>query len=472
MSLRFAPASAEPAPASLARYDAAVRALAEAKSVDEVKDLRDKAEAMRAYARQAKNKQLETDAAEIRIRAERRLGELIAGQKATVGMAKGGQPYQSTGSKSAPVERAATLAEAGIDKKLSARAQKMAAVPEAEFESMVGEWRERAEAENERVTTNLLKAGERAEQGRRENDFYPTPESLIAQVVGRWKPRSRIVWEPCAGDGRIVAALQAAGFETVRADIAQGQDFFASDAPLPDIALCTNPPFERVREFIDHAFAIGIHEMCLVLPERIWASGIGREQFERHRPAVWANLDWREDYLGKGGSPDRALAVAIWNSPCAACCEFQVWTREESPSAAQDSANPEQADVARSAERASSAVEIGATNSPERANRIMSMTPLQPREANGLKGFGFTVTFDDPNSSAPTSSPEKTDKAGAAVTPPASAPAAKFKTLSKADQIRLLRPNCKHADDLAKCGGNGRRHCRDCMKDVAVEVAE
>jgi hypothetical protein len=48
---------------------------------DEAKDIRDKAEAMRAYARQAKNKDLEVDAAEIRIRAERRLGELIRAQK-------------------------------------------------------------------------------------------------------------------------------------------------------------------------------------------------------------------------------------------------------------------------------------------------------------------------------------------------------------------------------------------------------
>jgi hypothetical protein len=34
-----------------------------------------------------------------------------------------------------------TLADAGIDKKLSSRAQKLAAVPEPKFEGMLAEWR-------------------------------------------------------------------------------------------------------------------------------------------------------------------------------------------------------------------------------------------------------------------------------------------------------------------------------------------
>ncbi len=45
---------------------------------------------MRAYAKQARDRSLEVDAAEIRIKAERRLGELIRAQKETVGLNKGG----------------------------------------------------------------------------------------------------------------------------------------------------------------------------------------------------------------------------------------------------------------------------------------------------------------------------------------------------------------------------------------------
>jgi len=166
---------------SLTRYDAACSAIAAAKSVDEVKEIRDKAEAMRAYARQAKNKVLEVDAAEIRIRAERRLGEMIVAQKQTVGL--GGPQHSrgggSKGSKRVPLpDSPPTLAEAGIDKKLSARAQKIAAVPEKKFEGMIGDWRERVQEENERVTANLIEEGSRTahvSNNSGDNEWYTPP---------------------------------------------------------------------------------------------------------------------------------------------------------------------------------------------------------------------------------------------------------------------------------------------------------
>lgn len=164
---------------SLLRYDAACHALSLAKSVDEAKDIRDKSEAIRAYARQAKNKVLEIDAVEIRIRAERRLGELLAVSR----KAKGGDQYheRSTSSRKEPVP---TLAEAGISKKLSSSSQKLAAVPDPVFEEKLGQWRERVEEENERVSTNLLNMGDAAQKhvrgafGTGENEWY-TPADCI-----------------------------------------------------------------------------------------------------------------------------------------------------------------------------------------------------------------------------------------------------------------------------------------------------
>lgn len=146
----------------LIKYDAACSAIRAAKSFDEVKNIADRAEAMRAYARQAKNKDLEIDAAEIRIRAEHRLGEMIRQQKETVGLATGAK---GVGPNAVPerYRNKPTLAEAGIDKKLSARAQKLAAMPMEIFEGMLKDQRENYRAGNAILVPGMLRDNARKE---------------------------------------------------------------------------------------------------------------------------------------------------------------------------------------------------------------------------------------------------------------------------------------------------------------------
>lgn len=95
----------------LTLYDKAVTAIAEALSVDEVNRIRDRHEAMRAAAKVAKNKQAEIDLAEIRFRAERKLGELMAAQREAGLMAEG---HRFTGGLQENPPAPITLAEAGM----------------------------------------------------------------------------------------------------------------------------------------------------------------------------------------------------------------------------------------------------------------------------------------------------------------------------------------------------------------------
>jgi hypothetical protein len=60
------------------------------------------------------------------MRAERRLGEMMAEQKATVGLAPPGRP--KIGVSETPISKPPTLAEAGIDKNLAKKARKLAAL--------------------------------------------------------------------------------------------------------------------------------------------------------------------------------------------------------------------------------------------------------------------------------------------------------------------------------------------------------
>ena len=118
-------------------YQAACRALAHAKAVDEVKGVRDKWIAIKTYAKQAKNRQLELDAAVIRLRAERRVGELMAAQRASEGLATGGDAMKARVRSGPEVMTRPTLAEAGIDKRLADRARKLAAMPEPQFNELI-----------------------------------------------------------------------------------------------------------------------------------------------------------------------------------------------------------------------------------------------------------------------------------------------------------------------------------------------
>lgn len=123
---------------ALVRYEAARTALAEAHRVDEVKDIRDKAEAMAAYARQAKDSELIQYATEIKVRAERRCGELLARTEKNAGARLNGKDQSG----SSVVERCdrretPTLADMGLSKSESSRYQQLAAMPAEHFETAV-----------------------------------------------------------------------------------------------------------------------------------------------------------------------------------------------------------------------------------------------------------------------------------------------------------------------------------------------
>lgn len=114
----------------LARYNAMCRAIAEAYAVDEVKDIRDKAAALEHYARQSQNVEAERDCCEIRLRAERRAGELLREMAG-----RGERAGQGGDRKSKSPDATLKLADLGISKQQSSDWQKLAKLPEGDFEA-------------------------------------------------------------------------------------------------------------------------------------------------------------------------------------------------------------------------------------------------------------------------------------------------------------------------------------------------
>jgi hypothetical protein len=114
---------------AIARYEAMCAAIAECYRIDDVRDWRDRAAAIQEYHRRAQNTEAEHMAAEIRVRAERRAGELLHGMP----KAKGGEQYhRSPGDTGASATT--TLADMGISKNEASRAQRLADVPVEQFE--------------------------------------------------------------------------------------------------------------------------------------------------------------------------------------------------------------------------------------------------------------------------------------------------------------------------------------------------
>jgi phage N-6-adenine-methyltransferase len=157
----------------LVHYETACRAIAEANRVDEIKSIRDKASAIQEYAKQAKNTELLRHATEIRMRAERRWGELYQPEA----KAKAGRPTK-IGNGSKP--NIPTLIDMGVTKTQSAKWQKLAALPAKEFETKI----EKAKAKVENSTTSSPRHSKSEFSG--EVEWYTPDEylDLAREVLG------------------------------------------------------------------------------------------------------------------------------------------------------------------------------------------------------------------------------------------------------------------------------------------------
>ena len=126
---------------ALVRYDAMCTAIAECHQVDEVKDLHDKAKALQEYHRQANNPEAERMACEVRLRAARRVGELLADLARATPQERGGnhgnqhKAAERPSSGQTPVSPyAKALADTGMSRQKANNFQKLAEVDFDVFE--------------------------------------------------------------------------------------------------------------------------------------------------------------------------------------------------------------------------------------------------------------------------------------------------------------------------------------------------
>jgi len=166
----------------LVRYEAARTALAEAHRVDEVKGIRDKAVAMQAYARQAKDTELIGFATEIRLRAERRAGEMLKE------MAANGERAKSS------TQELLNLDDLGVTKKQSHNWQRLADLDEGDFEAKVKKQVKAAVSDRDEIQAEKKEARQEreAELGAKQTALPDKKYGVIvADPEWRFEPYSR-----------------------------------------------------------------------------------------------------------------------------------------------------------------------------------------------------------------------------------------------------------------------------------------
>ena len=121
-------------PTPLIHFENARRELELARTIDEVKEIRDRAEAMRLYCKQAQHSlEMQNQCAEIKLRAERRAGEMLTEtEKNPGGQAEHGSYLSHDGRGRIP-----KLSELGISWNQSSRWQKISEIPEESFEDYI-----------------------------------------------------------------------------------------------------------------------------------------------------------------------------------------------------------------------------------------------------------------------------------------------------------------------------------------------
>lgn len=158
---------------TLARISEAMKALSAAKTLDDVLQIRDQAEALRVYVKAASDSlEAANAAAEIKLRAERKAGEMLAGIELP---GRGGGDVKSSNAMLLD-----SLGDVGIGKMQSSRWQRAARVAADDFEEYL---RECQKHRREVTQAGLLKIANGAHVGNNSgNSEWYTPQKYVEAI--------------------------------------------------------------------------------------------------------------------------------------------------------------------------------------------------------------------------------------------------------------------------------------------------
>jgi hypothetical protein len=148
------------------------------------------------------------------------------------------------------------------------------------------------------------------------HDFYPTPPEATIALLPRIASWPQPIWEPMCGTGAMSEVLIGAGKTVISSDpFSQGYgtvgELFNDYTECVCPTMITNPPFAKAAAIIEHAHAIGVTHLALLLKAVFWNAKSRISLFEQHPPAWVLPLTWRLDWDGRG-SPTMDCSWCLW----------------------------------------------------------------------------------------------------------------------------------------------------------------
>jgi len=245
---------------ALMRLNVAQKALVKATKLEEVMDIRDKAEAIRVYVKASGEGLIaQNAAAELKLRAERKAGAMLADMEKK-------KNQHSAGNTLLPA-----LADLGIEKMQSSRWQKQSTVPEGKFNDLVTECNEEGLELTQQSVLSLVGAGH-VSQASGENEWY-TPGKYIE--IGR-ESMGSIDLDP-ASSVNAQKIVQAAQYYTL-ADDGLSQKWAGR--------VWLNPPYSKdlasrfTMKLIEHYLAGDVKQAVVLVnncTETVWFQDMAQE---------------------------------------------------------------------------------------------------------------------------------------------------------------------------------------------------
>lgn len=159
---------------------------------------------------------------------------------------------------------------------------------------------------------------------REKQDLYSTPEYAFKPLLP-YLPKSRYIWEPAAGDGRLIRWINESrlrisswgkdinhGFSSVDGvmviDKDYGQDFL-QDYHTREVVV-TNPPFSLAQEFVSHSLEVA-DETFMLLRLNFLGAQKRRDWWRIHEPDAIFVLSDRPSFV-KGGHDSCEYGWFYW----------------------------------------------------------------------------------------------------------------------------------------------------------------